>query len=112
MRGAPLTLDEIISTPVAPNYAKPTDLQRSWCVPKLTCKDGTTISVQASEKHYCNPRDNDGPWDAVECGYPSVAPGPEMMKYAETPTNPTGTVYAWVPVEVVRAFLAEHGGAA
>lgn len=41
------------------------------CVRKsLVCKDGTTLSVQASEYHYCHPRNNDGPWTAFETGTP------------------------------------------
>lgn len=34
----------------------------------LVCKDGTTISVQASEFHYCTPRNNEGPWTEFETG--------------------------------------------
>ena len=32
------------------------------------------------------------------------------MEYAEDADNPTGTVYGWVPVEVVDAVIAAHGG--
>jgi hypothetical protein len=43
-------------------------------VPKIECVDGFSISVQASSTHYCSPRDNEGPWDTVECGFPSAVP--------------------------------------
>ena len=32
------------------------------------------------------------------------------MNYAETPENPTETVYGWVPVEVVESVIEKHGG--
>jgi aspartate/methionine/tyrosine aminotransferase len=32
------------------------------------------------------------------------------MKYAESPSNPTGTVYGWVPVEVISEVIAKRGG--
>lgn len=36
----------------------------------LVCKDGTKLSVQASEYHYCEPKNNTGPWTAFETGTP------------------------------------------
>ena len=30
--------------------------------------NGVELSVQASDNHYCSPRDNDGPWTSVEVG--------------------------------------------
>ena len=33
-----------------------------------------------------------------------------LMKYAEAPDDPTGTVYAYVPVQVVTNVIAKHGG--
>jgi len=35
---------------------------------------------------------------------------PLIMEWAETPSNPTGTVYGWVPTEVVMEVIASHGG--
>jgi len=78
--------------------------------PAITCNDGFTVSVQASGFHYCTPRDNAGPYTCVELGYPSETPIPEIMEYAEDPSNPTGTVYAHVPVELVKKLIDEHGG--
>lgn len=75
----------------------------------VICADGFCMSVQASEGHYCRPRDNFGPYSAVEVGYPSEAV-PELMEYAEDADNPTSTVYGYVPVEVVEAVLTAHGG--
>ena len=79
---------------------------------QVVCKDGTTISVQASQNHYCSPRNDYGPWYAVEVGFPSVCPEPwaEWATYCEDKDKPTETVYGWVPVSVVEQFVEAHGG--
>ena len=91
--------------------------------PRIVCADGFSISVQAREGSYCTPRcDNPlTPYTHVECGYPSSAPQTaELKKYAEclhflirsnaTMRDFTNTVYGYVPVEIVKAELQEHGG--
>lgn len=75
----------------------------------LRCTDGFGLSVQASNMHYCSPRDNEGPYDTVEVGYPSEVVE-AFMPYCEDPTTPTGTVYAQVPIEVVLTVINKHGG--
>lgn len=40
-------------------------------VPAIECADGFTMSVQASRSHYCTPRNDVGPYTAVEVGFPS-----------------------------------------
>ena len=75
----------------------------------VRCKDGFTMSVQASEYHYCIPRNNDGPWTHVEVGFPSDREE-LLMPYAEDSEHPTETVYAYVPVEVVEKVIEKHGG--
>ena len=75
----------------------------------LECKDGFTMSVQASHFHYCTPRGDDPPYRRVEIGYPS-AKDDALMEYAETPADPTGTVYGYVPIEIVEQVIAAHGG--
>ena len=79
-------------------------------VPQITCKDGTTLSVQASKSHYCSPRDNFGPWGAVEVGFPSESPTGRMLECAENPEKPTETVYGYVPILCVAEFIDFHGG--
>jgi hypothetical protein len=82
--------------------------------PVITCADGFRLSVQASEYHYCTPRDNDGPWLSMEVGFPSERPEPweTWGQYAEEPNEPTQTVYGRVPVDVIDALIESHGGAA
>jgi hypothetical protein len=77
----------------------------------ITCKDGFTMSVQASKFHYCSPRQNltDGNYNSVEIGFPSEVES-LLLKYAEDPEKPTGTVYGYVPLNVVDSVIEKHGG--
>lgn len=77
---------------------------------RIVCKDGFSISVQASESSYCNPRGDEGPYTHVECGFPSSEPKGELLEFAEDPDEPTQTVYPYVPVSIVMAELELHGG--
>jgi|LWDU01.1.fsa_nt_gi hypothetical protein len=72
-------------------------------------KSGFNVSIQASERSYCEPRNNTGPYTSVELGFPS-APDSLIIGYAEDSDDPTGTVYGWVPVGVVQALISKHGG--
>ena len=78
-------------------------------LPRIECADGFTMSVQAREGAYCEPRNDEGPWSAVEVGFPSEREE-LLMEFAESPSNPTGTVYGWVPVEVISEVIAKRGG--
>lgn len=73
----------------------------------LKCDDGFTMSIQASEYHYCLPRDNEGPYTHVEIGFPSEVE-PLLLPYADEPEEPTQTVYGYVPREVVEAVVRKH----
>jgi hypothetical protein len=75
----------------------------------LVCRSGLKMSVQASETHYCTPRNNLGPWTHFEIGFPSEEVA-ALLPYAEEPGNPTGTVYGWVPAEVIEQVIADNGG--
>jgi hypothetical protein len=76
---------------------------------RITCADGFSLSVQATHGAYCSPRQNIGPWTAVEVGFPSAKPD-LIMDYAEDTERPTETVYGYVPVELVLALIELHGG--
>ena len=76
----------------------------------IVCADGFSMSVQANETAYCHPRENGRKqYPAVEVGYPSVQES-LLMEYAEDPSEPTATVYGWVPAERVTLVIAKHGG--
>ena len=81
--------------------------------PRIKCADGASLSVQASRRCYCEPRNNWGPYVTVEVGYPSVDP-PESWRdyidgYWET-ADRTRAVYGYVPIGMVREFVRLHGG--
>ena len=76
----------------------------------IICVDGTRLSVQANRFMHCYPADNTGPYTHVEVGYPSIVPPVSWKKYCEDWSNPTGTVYSYIPIKMVLKFIAEHGG--
>lgn len=83
------------------------------CTPmrsKAKCADGFEVSIQASEFHYCQPRDNSGQYWEVELGFPTMEPTSEIAVFAEDENDLTGTVYGYVPIELVDALLESHGG--
>ena len=77
---------------------------------EVVCADGFSMSVQASETHYCSPRESGAEkYTAVEVGYPTQ-PEPQLMYLAEEPDKPTMTVYPFVPAQLVALVIAKHGG--
>ncbi len=77
---------------------------------RVVCADGFEMSVQAHQTAYCSPRmDNAEKYTSVEVGFPSERE-PMLMQYCEEVNDPTGTVYGYVPVQVVTNVLAKHGG--
>lgn len=85
---------EIVDTKTGMYFKKPVDL--------VKCADGTTLSVQASQWHYCTPRENKGPYTEVEVWCVS-APVTEFEYSDEDPS-------AYVPIEDVVRFIDNHGG--
>lgn len=89
--------------------------------PKIKFNNGGSASIQASRTHYSEPRNNVGPYTSMEIGYPSE--GTEipdsLLKYEETSQhgkgegfNPYDSIYAYVPVSVVKEFIEANGGIA
>lgn len=105
--------------------------------PRIVCNDGYSVSVQASEYTYCEPRytqwQNEDGWqvingnywsssktpmnfetdhftlyESVELGYPSEA-DELIYEYAEG-NDYTNTVYGYVPVKIVEQLIEKHGG--
>lgn len=75
----------------------------------VVCNDGFSISVQASEYHYCSPRFNTNNYSSVELGFPNQVEE-LILEYAENIENPTKTVYGWTPIEVIEQVIEKHGG--
>ena len=78
----------------------------------IECMDGTILSVQASHYHYCWPRNDFGPYESMEVGYPTAPPPDSWRKYldGDPDDDPCSSVYGYVPVELVEEFVALHGG--
>ena len=78
--------------------------------PRITCADGVSLSVQAGELLYSTPRQDFGPYSAVEVGFPSILPE-GWDEWAET-KDTTETVWGYIPIEKVEEFIDLHGGIA
>lgn len=70
--------------------------------PEVICADGFKMSIQASEDHYCQ-KDDEGSYVSVEVGLPSSSE-PLLDEYGDD------GVYGYVPLTVVDAIIAKHGG--
>lgn len=76
----------------------------------IVCADGFCMSVQANENAYCEPRLNKhSQYRLVEVGFPSHQEN-LLMPWAENKSEPTETVYGYVPVAVVTNVIVKHGG--
>jgi hypothetical protein len=76
---------------------------------RIICADGFSLSVQATHGAYCSPRENIGPWYAVEVGFPSAKP--ELIAHlAEDERDYTETVYPYVDIDLVAELIELHGG--
>lgn len=84
--------------------------------PRIKCVDGVSLSVQADEYKYCSPRDDYGPHYEVEVGFitdakdKAMTPPDTWKEYADG--DFPSDVYGYVPIHLVEAFIAEHGGRA
>lgn len=72
---------------------------------RIVCGDGSTMSVQASENHYCTPRSNTGPYTHVEvwCLIGSTLPIVEFEYDDEEPS-------AQVDINAVVEYIDNRGG--
>lgn len=72
--------------------------------------------MQASSFHYCTPREDEGPYSAVEVGYIRDADGAPLTPPDSWREHADGefpsSVYAYVPMQLVEDFIAAHGGRA
>nr|WP_318375411.1 hypothetical protein [Enterobacter sp.] len=79
---------------------------------RVVCFDGYSISIQANNAAYCQPRDDIediAGYDSFELGFPSEA-DKSILDYAENGGNPVDTVYPYVPRDVVERLIEDHGG--
>ena len=90
--------------------------ERKPLAKSIHCKDGFTMSVQASSEHFCSPRNNSGPYDGVEVTYPSEWED-LLLPFTDNNTDRTPvicatapTLYVNVPPSTIRAVIKKHGG--
>lgn len=86
---------------------------------RIMLKNGVTLSVQASAFHYCEPQIDDleywEDYESVEVGFildkaeKKVKVPPSWVVYATDQELPSD-VYAYVPVSLVKDFIAYNGG--
>jgi hypothetical protein len=81
---------------------------------KTTLADGVSLSIQASRFHYSTPRDDFGPYSAVEVGFIENEKGEQLTPPDEWKAHADGDfpndVYGYIPVAIVERFIASHGG--
>lgn len=73
----------------------------------VICADGARVTVQANETMWCTPRNNIGPYTAVEAGLPSVTP-PASWAPFRAEVGPA--IYARLPVALLWEYFDAHGG--
>lgn len=103
-------LESIIAlgtTPLSPHFSGT----------EIRCADGFRVSIVAGGLAYSTPRSESGPYSAVEVGYPNRVPTPfaewDAYEIIDTVDEPQERkIYGWVPVNMVRALIASHGGEA
>lgn len=83
---------------------------------RVECSDGFSMSVQAFDGAYCEPRDDNGPYWKVEVGFPSEKDS-LLDRWIEDPnaevcpkSGNIETVYGYVPVSVISEVIEKHGG--
>jgi hypothetical protein len=75
---------------------------------RIVCKDGFSMSVQASSTSYCSPKiDNAARYSLVEVGFPSDYREPLLKPFGKSEDDP---VFAYVPAQRVALIIAKHGG--
>lgn len=78
-------------------------------LPRIVCREGLSFSMQAADGLFSTPSNNQGPWSAVEIGYPSRSVA-AFLPFADDASSPTRTFYREVPLAIVAAVIRNHGG--
>ena len=79
------------------------DREYKEVAPHIECVDGSTMSVQASEHHYSEPRSNYGPYTKVEAWCCGEVPAWSDYGTGEDP-------YACLPIDLVVEEIDRRGG--
>jgi hypothetical protein len=93
--------------------AKAKKLEGSNAVRAMHFKRGGAMSIQGSESHYCSPKNNTGPYTAVEILV--MSPRLKVPKSFGKPRekfDDGSRLYTFVQVSAVNAEIARRGGLA
>lgn len=75
------------------------------------CKNGTIISIQASDFHYCDPRIN-GAQEYNKFELNLLVEDKKRLKFKELNQYDDGYVFGYVPAELVQRLIDSFGGLA
>jgi hypothetical protein len=83
-----------------------------FLLPRVFCNDGFNISIQVNHGNYCASengiRSFGLDWKLVEWGFPSEEIDAEKFNAEDTTT--TGSVGAYVEIELMEELINKHGG--
>ena len=80
-------------------------------IPPVICADGFHMSVGVGVFYFSRPRNCDAEeYTHMGIEFPSDA-DPLILEYAYDKDHPTETFYIYVPVDLIDAVIAKHGGA-
>ncbi len=91
------------------------DNYQSIVTPRIVCKDGFTVSVQAGSAMYSTPREDElEAYEEYELGWPTkrekLLDDYAEAWYEDGPKDYTKIIYAYVPKDVVNKVIRKHGG--
>ena len=75
---------------------------------RFFCRDGFSVSVVWGYGTNSGVGRN-GDIESYELGYPSSADS-LIAEFAEDSSDPTNTIYGWVPADIVQQLIQSHGG--
>jgi hypothetical protein len=85
--------------------------------PRIYFNNGGSVSVQASHTHYCEPRNDQGPYSEMEVGFPSegtIVPD-EIMQHLDGNMDAEDfdkhkSVYGYVPISIIKMMVDANDG--
>lgn len=77
-------------------------------ITKQMCFGDLKLSIQASDFHYCTPRENCEYYTHVEVGFPNLNFSESFIgEYAEDKDTPQDTVYGYVPISALASEISQ-----
>ena len=108
-----------ITSPSGNKYYFADDMPKDYkpTNPRIYFNNGGSVSVQASKTHYCDPRNDEGPYSEMEVGFPSegtIVPD-EIMRHLDGNIDAEDfdkhkSVYGYVPVSIIKMMVDANGG--